>query len=666
MSQILNIGVSALNAYQRALNIAGHNVANVGNESYSRQRSEPVAQLPTYLQGSYIGNGVKSTHIERVYDAFLAGQMRASQATTSDLDAFYKYASQIDQVVADGDVGLDPALQSFFDGLQGLADDPGSTAVREVLLSESQSLVDRFHFLDGVLEEGIRQVHDDMAHTVGEINELSKTIVDLNLRISRSPGIHQGAWPNDLLDQRDQAVNELSHLISVSTLNQDDGTMTVYFGKGQSLVVGADYNELTLLDSPEVPNHKEIAFDVDGNITTITDQIAGGELTGLLRARDEVLEPGRNQLGLVALGLSFQTNAQHSAGLNLMDQTGLDFFTDLSLTQSRGSSRNAATTDYLFDIQVTDPAKLPADDFLLVFNGGADPADLANYSLTLLGDGQDYLPAPVPGAFPWDFSADLGLSIDLNAGTSIAAGDRFYFSPTLDAASGLELALRDPEAVAAASPIELSADANNSGSGAVSLPAITQVSGRPVQLAGPVSLSYTNDLNGDTVLDDPGFLVAGGPGGTLTYDPATQSGGQTYLLDMGGYKLGFTVTGVPAVGDSFLIGNGSAARVSDNRNALLLADLQQWRGMRNGSATLQDTFGNYVAATGTRTHQADINLRAQERMLEINRDAFKAVTGVNLDEEAANLIRFQQAYQAAAQCVNIASTLFDSLIAAVR
>jgi flagellar hook-associated protein 1 FlgK len=408
------------------------------------------------------------------------------------------------------------------------------------------------------------------------------------------------------------------------------------------------------VDSPVIPNHREIAYRDKGSLSIVSDQITGGELAGLLRARDQVLSEGRNSLGLVAVGLSFEVNAQHREGLNLMDQTGLDFFSDLTLSQSRASTLNGAGGDYLFDIRVTDPGKLPAADLALEYLGGA-ANDLTSYQIKDLRDDSLFsVTAPPPG-FPWDLSADLGLEIDLASGATITAGDIFFFSPTAEAAGRIGLEIRDPEAVAAASPIEVTPV-----NGEVSLPSIVNVSAVPVSLSNPVTLTYTGpdfdvDLDGDSVTDT-----------TLAYDPATQSGGQTYQLDMGGYQLQFTIGGYPAPGDVFTFDNGTQARPSDNRNARLIADLQSWQGMQNGTANIQDSFGNYVAAVGSRTRQAQTNLQAQERMYELNKESLQGVVGVNLDEEAANLIRYGQAYQAAAQTIATANSLFDSLLSAVR
>lgn len=647
MAGILNIGVTALNAYQRSLNLTSHNVANANTPGYSRQSSQAVAHEPTYSLGSYIGNGVQLSDVERAYDQFLVNQVRTTQSMASDLEVFSKYAGQIDTVVADPDVGLDAAVQDFFDAMQGLADDPGSTPVRELLLSESQSLVDRFHFIDRTLEDATGRLHADMENIVGEINDLAKTIAELNEAIATSPGIHRGAWPNDLLDQRDQAVNELTQFVSVNTLDQSNGMVNVYFGKGQPLVLDNQYNSLHLVDSPDFPGEKEIA-NSGGFI--ISNQISGGELGGLLRAREEVLDEGRHLLGQVAVGLSVEVNEQHNEGINLANQIGQDFFSDISVSQSWGSAYNQATTDYVYDITVTDPSKLPAGDFSLEFNGG-------DYTLTSLADDRVFTSAATAGALAWDLSADLGFSIaDTAASTTIAAGDRFFFSPTGNAAEQLGLEVRDATDIAAAMPVEANPGGGNAGDGMVSLPAFTNVTSTPVTLAAPVTLTYTG----------PDFNVVGGPGGTISYDPATQSQGHTVRLAMGGYDMDIVIAGTPGVGDTFVIDNGTLARVSDNRNALLMADLQTWRGMQDGSATFQDTFGNYVATIGSKTRQANVNLDAQSRLLELNQDSLESVKGVNLDEEAANLIRFQQAYQAAAQVISTANTVFDSLISAVR
>lgn len=237
MANILNIGTSALLAFQRAMTVTGTNVANINTDGYSRQRVDLATQLPQYSGSGYVGSGVRVTNVRRQYDEFLAVRSRTSQSLVGDLEAFYRYAEQIDSSLADPDIGLNASLQNFFDSVQGLSNDPGSTATREVMLSESQSLVDRFHAIDRQLQEASLRVESDLAQGVSEVNRLTQEIARLGAQITSAPGRQAGILPNDLLDKRDQLVSDLSKYLNVATLELDSGGINIYFGKGQPLVL---------------------------------------------------------------------------------------------------------------------------------------------------------------------------------------------------------------------------------------------------------------------------------------------------------------------------------------------------------------------------------------------------------------------------------------------
>ncbi|MCP4288156.1 MAG: flagellar hook-associated protein FlgK, partial [Gammaproteobacteria bacterium] len=229
---------------------------------------------------------------------------------------------------------------------------------------------------------------------------------------------------------------------------------------------------------------------------------------------------------------------------------------------------------------------------------------------------------------------------------------------------------------AAASPLRIKQATNadtgnlNAGSGVLTQPVVTDTTN--LLLTGPASitLQWRADVDGDGTADDPGFRVTGGPGGTITYDPATESSGKSFTF--AGYGgMTFSVSGVPSEGDQFIIENNTNGE-GDNRNALAMAGIQLQNtllGETSGvaeTATLQEAYGLLVSDVGAKTRQASINSEASNGLLERHQTTLSSISGVNLDEEAANLIRYQQAYQAAAQVISVANSLFDTLIGAVR
>lgn len=666
MANVLNIGASALMAFQRAMATTGNNVANVNTEGYSRQTVNLSTRIPQYTGSGYIGSGVQVVNVRRQYDDFLAAQVRGSHSAVADFETYYSYASQIDQTVADTDMGVDATVQDFFDAMQQLSDDPSSTSVREVLLSESQSMVERFNYFQRQFEDTRTRLHSDMGLVVDEVNRLAEEIVDLNRAITGAPGFHRGILPNDLLDQRDQRIQDLSQFVNVSILEQDDGNVNVYFGKGQALVLGDQASQLSLVHSPETADHMEIGYAFGGGSPSIiSQQVTGGKLGGLLTVRDEILDQGQRQLGLLAVALTQDINDQHRLGMGLNGSTGNAFFADLNVTAAIAHADNDPATDVTLDAQVTNVSHLRPDEYRVEFEAG-------QYTVTRLSDKQ-VVGGPVAG-FPLDLSDTEGFIINQPSGASVADGDSFLLRPTYSAAANFSRVLNDTQDVAAALRVEVGdsvPNVANTGAGLVSDISLRNVVTPPLG-AGPITLTLTY-AGANTLTYDDGA----GSSGSLTYTPASDASGKAMSAVLSNppayeFDLRFTLSGAPAVGDTFTVqitDNGALSAVSDNRNALFMDGLQNAKTLLASgrpTATYQDAFANYVALTGSKTRQANINLQAQQGLLEVNRDAMQAISGVNLDEEAANLIRFQQAYQAAAQVISTAKTVFDTLISAVR
>jgi flagellar hook-associated protein 1 FlgK len=455
VASILSTSITALTSYQRALTTVGHNIANADVEGYSRQEAIFTTKPPSFAGSGWIGSGVEISTVTRRYDEFLAAQVRTSRTSSGEAEVYYTYASQLDDLYADPELGLDPVLQRYFNALNGVANDPASIPAREVLLGEAQALTDRFHFLARRGAEIADGVNRDITGTVADINTIAKGIAELNQVIVESGGM-TGQPPNDLLDQRDQLINQLSSLVRVTYYEQNDGAVNVFIGNGQSLVVGAKAARLSVGLNATEP---VVYYNDDAGMQDITAQINGGQLGGLLQFRTQVLDASMARLDVIADTLATAINDQHSQGRDLNGDPGGDFF-------------------------------------------------------------------------------------------------------TLGGAANIQLNLTDARQIAAAA-------------------------------------------------------------GTLPFN------------------------------------------ASDNGNALALAELQRDKTAFGGT-TVQGAYAQIVADVGSRTRTAELNATAQQGLLAQAEEAHSAVSGVNLDEEAAKLMHYQQAYQAAAQVIAVAQTLFDTVIAAMR
>ncbi len=647
MADPLNIGTSALLAFQRALTTTGHNISNVNTEGYSRQRVELVTRPPQFTGSGFFGT-VRPQTVQRIYDQFLVEQVSTSTTRFHQLDTLHGFASQVDDLLADPQAGLAPALQDLFNAVQEVANDPSSGPARQVLLSEAQTLVQRFGFLDGRLDDLREGVNIDLENSVSEINSLAEAIADVNADIARL-GADDAQQPNDLLDQRDQLVRKLSELVGVSTFEQDDGTLNVFVGNGQSLVVGTTASGLTTTSNRFDPTRLEIAVVQGGSSVEISGQLTGGSLGGVLDFRNRILDSAQNALGRVATGLAVSFNNQHQLGLDLNGALGGDFFTagTLQVLPNVDNAGGSVTGS------IVDVGALTASDYELRYDGGN------NYTLTRLSDGQSFA-INTGGVSPYTTAQIDGFTLTITAGAAV--GDTFLVQPTRTGAAEIDVSISEPSEIAAAMPIRASAGFSNGGSGVIKDEAVSDTTSLPLSAnGGDIILTYDPNALGPGT---PGFTVTNGPGGTLAYDPATESGGKSFTLGGAFSGISFTISGTPLDGDTFTITDNTNG-VSDNRNALALGALQTAPTLR-GNASYEDAYGQLVAEVGTTTRQAEVARDAQSVLLDQAIKAQQSVSGVNLDEEAAELVRYQQAYQAAAQVISVTDTLFQTLLASVR
>jgi len=565
-SGILSTAVSGLMAFQRSIETTSHNIANVNTEGFSRQRVESVANLPEYTVSGYIGTGVEVTNITRSYDQFISGQLRSSTSAFGEVDGFKSYATQIDNLLADPTTGMEPAIQSFFNSVNDVANDPSSIAVREVMLIEGDSLTHRFEMISNRFEELKGQVNSDLKSMTDTVNSYTVSIADLNKRIAADIGRANGQQQtNDLLDERDNIVNKLADLVDVSVIPQANGMVSVLMSNGLPLVMDGLASTLGVKANDFDPSRLDVTFtDIRGQEQDITERIKGGKIAGTLRFRTEILDPAQQKLGAVAAAIAIDFNAIHEAGYDLDGTLGGEFFkfTGVPEVPAIASPTNlgTATVTAAFGANSAD---LNTSDYLLELNGGVytlkrlsddSSINLTNTGGVLTASGSDVLP---------------GITLAVSAGA--LNGDQFLIRPTYQAASNLAMNITDPRKIAAA-----------------------------------------------TNLDADEVTVIAGP------------------------------------------------MEGDNRNALSLANLANSTGMFGGTASFQESYGQIVSKVGGLTHAANISADAQESLLNRATEARENLAGVNLDEEAANLIKFQQSYQAAAQAISTASTLFDTLIGAVR
>ncbi len=639
---LLGTAASGLQVFQRAISVAGHNINNANTEGYTRQRVELGTRPPSFNGQGFIGNGVQIESIDRVFDQFAVERLRDTTSSSSQYDTLALFSARVSNLLGDSKAGLNAGLETFFNAVQEVANDPSSTPSRQLMLSEAESLVERFHSLDSQLGSLRDEINGTVGNLVNEINGLSAAIADTNRSIVDASSQGSGQVPNDLLDKRDNLLNQLSELVSVRTIEQDDGAVNVFVGSGQALVTRFLASPLKTVSSDFDVRRAEVAIVGAGATSVITSNITGGKLGAVLDVRDQVLDPAQNALGRVATTLAVEFNQQHRLGLDLDGALGGDFFS-VGAPEVAASNRNAGTGAVSATFDTANIANLTIEDYELTYNG-------STWVLSNAVDGR-VVPMSGTGTAANPFLAD-GLSLVVSGSPS--AGDRFLIKPTRAGSASTSLLIDDARQIAAAAPVRVSEATSatglptNSGDSAFRLQG---VDGSFVQLSTGVTFTY------DALTQQ--FNYAGDVAGSFAYNPTTDSG-STFTVA----GASFTVTGTPAGGDSFSFSD-NADGSGDNANALLLAGLQTAHTMEGGSTSFQGAYSQLVGQLGAQTRSAQVTAEAQTALLTQAQESRDAISGVNLDEEAANLLRFQQAYQAIAQVISAAETTFQTLINAL-
>ena len=467
MADILDIGISGLKASQTALTITGHNITNAGTEGYSRQVIGQSANSPQNKGGVWVGSGVSIDTVTRIYDQFLTEQMWRDSSSFNSFETLATNAGQIDSLLADPGTGIQPGLENMFGALQAVVDDPSSLPARAVLLSQSDGLLDRFSAISDRLTAQNEIINGQMEVMAGQISTIASSLAELNEQIQFATASAQGVMPNDLLDQRDKLVKDLSELVKVDVVEQDDAVWNVFIGNGQALVIGNDYNEVFAGNGATDPSRSDIYFRKGDQIENITNRITGGQLGGTLDFRNQVLDPVLNGLGRTALVINQTMNDQHKLGVDYDGEMGENFFTGVNegskpYTRILGDAANKAPNDRVVAVNITDAGALTTSDYELEFPGPDD----YTFRIKRVSDGEIVKQSSLSGAYPETVSVE-GFDLVFEAG-SFAAGDDYLIMPTRGQAAQLEMNISRPEQVAVASPILTDSAIGNRGNAIIS------------------------------------------------------------------------------------------------------------------------------------------------------------------------------------------------------
>jgi flagellar hook-associated protein 1 FlgK len=672
-----SLGTRALGAAFAQLQTTGNNIANANTRGYSRQEVELSSSNGQYTGAGFFGRGVDITTVTRAHDDFLTQQAALARSQASADSARSDQLAQLEKVFGVGEAGLGYSATQFFNAFTDVSTKPQDETARQVVLARANDLASRFNAAAQQIDTLQAGVTQQVQVSVAAVNSLTEQIAALNKRIVDARGL--GQPPNDLLDKRDTAINDLSQYVQVSTVPADDGSLSVFLGGGQSLVVGAQTTKLLAMYDPYDATRAVLGVAGQNGSRQLDDSLlSSGSIAGLLRFQNSDLTDARNQLGQLALGIGQQVNDQQALGLDLLGQPGAAMFrfgdvsgapviTGRSLATNSGSGSVSLTLQSPSALAAAQISGVQASDYELTADGAG------GYQLQRLSGGVPDLAFAARTVA----NGDIVDGFQINVSGTAAAGDRFLLQPAGSAARDFRLDMVNPKLIAAASPLSVTAGSSNRGTGSVL--ALT---------AGSVSAGSHPDLPATLrfqVTATPGQYTYTWTDASGTSTPAAWQPGQPIdypgTTASNGFKM--TITGVPVaadplaspavIGDSFTVGRNTYP-LSDNRNAnglLSLRDASLVGAVWNGGtlqpgASVTDAYANVIANVGVRVQSAKASADLSSSVAEQANKDLAAKSGVNLDEEAARLIQYQQSYQAAAKMLQVAQSIFDSLLQLAR
>jgi|GEM_PF-111223 len=520
-SDILGTSLSGLRVSQNALRTTGHNIANADTAGFSRQRIESHTLGGTYNGNYTVGNGAYTATVERIANEFITGQVRSDTSLYNELSAFNDNALQVNTILSNEITGLTNGLESFFAATQNATDDPTSSASRQLMINESGNIVDRFNILHERFQSVNDGVNESLSVAVSTINNLSENIALLNIRISEAGGADENSSPNDLLDQRDEALRELSELVSINASYQGNGQVNVSIGDGQTLVLGSESRRLSVVQDEFDPNKSDIIYTNpnENSIQPITDSLSGGEIGGLIKFQSTMLDQAVNEMGRIALVMADNFNQQQQKGIDLNGQFGNNLFTDINAPDVASDrvlpSGNNTSSGQVMALNIIDTQQVTTSDYVLSVNESRNL-----YQVTRLDDGVVVSDGVMPVERPASIAFD-GLEFTIASG-DIHLGDKFLFKPTALAARDINSELTNPEDLALGSPVLTGSTSGNLGNAVISpgdVLGLVDSSAQPLPLfanQGEMSPPFLVRFTSDTTYD---ILDNSNPGKPVQLDP---------------------------------------------------------------------------------------------------------------------------------------------------
>jgi len=663
---LYNTGVSGLNAAQSQLATTGHNIANVNTEGYHRQRAEQINTVGNFSNGNFIGNGTYVTDISRVFSDFTYREQLITGNQSSYSQKFNNQLTQLDSTMSTYGGRLSGSIDSFYKSLHSIADKPNDTTLRSMALDQATTLAADFNSMNENFETMERAQEIEIEEITNRINVIATEISKANEQIASNVKGGSAGQPNDLLDHRNKLIGELNTYVKVNTLEDANGLMSVFIGSGTTLVAGVTPLSLDVQLGSADPKDTSIVLKGPNSVFALKSDEIGGELGAIMSYRDGAFRQARREIDLVAMGISEVLNNAQAEGLDLDGLQGIDIFSDINTAfamQSRVFADNENTGDLSAQVKVHDISLVPPSEILIEYDG-------TNYSLTNLSSGQQV--SPLTELSTGVFDTPYGFTFEEVAGTP-SAGDTFVIKPTQNGAVNFEVTLHDPSKIAASSAIGITPSDDNVSNGDIKITNMLD----PEAAKNYASTTFPSVIVDvwesaagtfdyriyDSANPPPASTIASGnysTGSSAVIDlpplPATAAFQLEISGDHGGEGTNARETFV--IGDVFAEGNGN--------NMLDMADTQNNKTLANGDKSFAQALSSNISSVGSAAASAEVIAETQFAMSEQATSRHQAASGVNLDEEAANMLQFQKAYQASAKIIDVANTIFDTILSSIR
>ena len=672
---LYNTGVSGLLAAQQQLATTSNNIANVNTEGYNRQRAEQNASVGLYSGGNFVGSGTYVQDISRIYNQFTYKEQLNNQSNLGNANTLHKDLDQLNEIMSFSGEALNSSIDKFYQTMNSIADNPNDLGLRSIALNQAGVLASDFNTLNDNIDQLEKSANGEIVQMANKISQISVELANINEQILQNQDLTLHGQPNGLFDKRDQLVGELGEYTSVNTIVDSNGVMTVMIGSGATLVAGITPLSVNVTSGDPDPNATELRIVGPNSSVALNGAVLGGSLAAKFEIRDEHLSQLRREVDRMAMAVSETLNQSQSEGLDLNAQQGLDIFTDINtdaLQQGRVLTPSSNVGTLAASINITDISKVPTDEFEIRFDG-------TDYIMTNMNDGSsENLGAPGSGTYS-PSNPDYGFEFNELSGTP-TINDSFIIKPTKNSASLMAVTLTDGKGIAASTSIGVDVSSNNVSDGKVNITNVTDPeaartfaditnSGLLVDVyeSSTGVFSYrVYDADSSSPPPTPPSVVGALASGTFL-------SGNSALIDMppspSTTAFQIEITGQPTgqgalapeeftIGDAFGLGNGG--------NATFMALTQEKGVINDGGETFSQSLAISTSDVGAKASSAELVSDTAEALHTQAYNRNQQISGVNLDEEAANLMRFQQAYQASSRIISIANTIFDTLLQASR